>query len=80
MEKIPREKLEPVPSLFSLDGQVAVVTGGSRGLGRGIALALAAAGAHVCPVSRTQADVEAVAEEIRDAGAAVASAGCGYHQ
>jgi gluconate 5-dehydrogenase len=57
-----------VPALFSLKDQVAVVTGGSRGLGRGIALALAAAGAHVVPVSRTQEDVEFVAEEIRELG------------
>ncbi len=68
MEKIPGEKLEAVPGLFSLTDKVAVVTGGSRGLGRGIALALAAAGAHVTPVSRTLADVEAVAEEIRSLG------------
>ena len=68
MEKIPKEQLEAVPGLFSLAGKVAVVTGGSRGLGRGIALALAAAGAHVAPLSRTQADVETVAEEIRSLG------------
>ena len=57
MEKIPYEKLEGVPNLFSLAGCVALVTGGSRGLGRGIALALAAAGAHVAPASRTEADL-----------------------
>lgn len=68
MESIPREKLEQVPSLFDLTDQVAIVTGGSRGLGRGILLALAAAGAHGVPVSRTQADVEAVGEEIRSLG------------
>jgi NAD(P)-dependent dehydrogenase (short-subunit alcohol dehydrogenase family) len=68
VEKIPREKLEAVPSLFSLTDRVAVVTGGSRGLGRGIVLALAAAGAHVAPVSRTAADLEAVADEIRALG------------
>ena len=44
MEVIPREKLEGLLSQFALTDQVAVVTGGSRGLGRGIALALAAAG------------------------------------
>jgi NAD(P)-dependent dehydrogenase (short-subunit alcohol dehydrogenase family) len=68
MEKIPREKLEALPSLFSLEDQVAIVTGGSRGLGRGIGLALAASGAHVAPVSRTLADLEIVAGEIRDLG------------
>lgn len=68
MEEIPREKLEAVPSLFSLTDRVAVVTGGSQGLGRGIALALAAAGACVTPVSRTAANLEVVAEEIRSQG------------
>jgi NAD(P)-dependent dehydrogenase (short-subunit alcohol dehydrogenase family) len=68
VEEIPREKLEAVPFLFGLADQVAVVTGGSRGQGRGIALGLAAAGAHVVPVSRTAADVEAVAGEVRALG------------
>ena len=68
MEKIPREKLDQVLSQFALTDQVAVVTGGSRGLGRGIALALAAAGAHIVPVSRTEADLLAVAQEVRSLG------------
>ena len=51
---------------FRLDGQVAVITGASRGLGRSMAVALAAAGADVALLGREQATVDAVAEEIRD--------------
>jgi NAD(P)-dependent dehydrogenase (short-subunit alcohol dehydrogenase family) len=53
---------------FSLEGQVAVVTGASRGLGRAIALGLADAGADLVLTSRTQADLERVAAEIRARG------------
>jgi NAD(P)-dependent dehydrogenase (short-subunit alcohol dehydrogenase family) len=48
---------------WRLDGRVALVTGAGRGLGRGCALELAAAGARVVAVSRTAAEVEAVAAE-----------------
>ncbi|MBN34049.1 MAG: oxidoreductase [Rhodospirillaceae bacterium] len=54
--------------LFDLTGKVAVVTGSGRGLGRAMAMGLAAAGASVVTAGRTAADVEAVAGEIRDAG------------
>lgn len=46
----------------------ALITGASRGLGRALALELAAQGTHVVLVSRTLADVQAVAREVRDAG------------
>src|SRR5258708_37967788 len=50
---------------FRLDDQVAVVTGGGRGLGAAIALAFAEAGAGVVIASRTQSELEAVAEQVR---------------
>jgi len=55
-------------SLFSCEGKVAVITGGSRGIGRATALALADAGATVVVASRKIADLEQVAEEIRAKG------------
>jgi NAD(P)-dependent dehydrogenase (short-subunit alcohol dehydrogenase family) len=51
-----------MPSL-RLDGAVALVTGASRGIGRGVALALAHAGADLAITARTTADLERVADE-----------------
>jgi NAD(P)-dependent dehydrogenase (short-subunit alcohol dehydrogenase family) len=50
--------------LFRLDGRKALVTGGARGLGKIIAMALAQAGADVAVASRTLADCQAAAAEI----------------
>jgi NAD(P)-dependent dehydrogenase (short-subunit alcohol dehydrogenase family) len=50
--------------LFGLDGRVAIVTGGSSGLGAGVARSLAAAGAHVAVVARRADRLEALADEI----------------
>ena len=51
-------------SLFRLDGQVALVTGGSKGLGEAMARALAGAGAQVVITSRHQEEAKQVADEI----------------
>lgn len=52
--------------MFNLTGRVAVVTGGSRGLGREMACALAEAGADLVIGSRTAADIEHAAGEIAE--------------
>jgi NAD(P)-dependent dehydrogenase (short-subunit alcohol dehydrogenase family) len=55
-------------NLFDLTGKVAVVIGGTTGLGRAIALGLAAAGADVVPTSRRLKEVKQVAAEIEALG------------
>jgi len=57
-----------VRGLFDLSGKVALITGGSRGLGRQMTLAFAHAGADVVIVSRKIESCEAVAAEVRALG------------
>jgi 3-oxoacyl-[acyl-carrier protein] reductase len=58
--------------LFRLDGKVAIVTGGTRGIGRAIALSLAQAGAHLMLVYRANEEsAEAAAKEVGKFGGRV---------
>ncbi|MCW4039744.1 MAG: SDR family oxidoreductase [Candidatus Bathyarchaeota archaeon] len=53
---------------MNLDNQVAIVTGGGRGIGKVASIALAKTGACIVVVSRTMAEIEAVANEIQMMG------------
>ncbi len=60
--------LAEITDQFRLDGKTALVTGAGKGIGRGIALTYARAGADVALVARTMDDLDAVADEIRAVG------------
>jgi len=66
--------------MSKLTGRVALVAGGSRGIGRAISLALAEAGADVIATSRTQREIERVAQEIEARGRRSFSHSCDVSQ
>jgi NAD(P)-dependent dehydrogenase (short-subunit alcohol dehydrogenase family) len=61
---------------LSLDGRVAVVVGGTTGIGRTLSLGLAQAGADVVAASRRQTEVDAVAAELEKLGRRTLRAPC----
>ena len=57
-----------MPTAFDLSGRLAVVLGGTSGIGRAISLGLAAAGADVIASGRRRAEVDATADAIQSVG------------
>jgi len=66
----------PAAETFSLAGKRALVTGASRGIGRAIAVAYAAAGARVALASRKQESLDGVAREIAAQGGTALAVAC----
>jgi NAD(P)-dependent dehydrogenase (short-subunit alcohol dehydrogenase family) len=61
-------RASPPATSIDLGGQVAVVTGGGRGLGRAIACALARAGATVAVIARSEHELDTTVGQITEAG------------
>ena len=67
------DKSEPLKSLFDLTGRVAIVTGGSRGLGFQMAEALGEYGATVILTARKQHELDAAVTQLTAQGAKAAA-------
>lgn len=61
---------------MNLEGKIAAVTGASRGIGRGIALAFAKAGADVACIATSEANAKGIAEEVAGLGRRSLALGC----
>ncbi|MDH3602099.1 MAG: SDR family NAD(P)-dependent oxidoreductase, partial [Candidatus Tectomicrobia bacterium] len=57
-----------LPDVLDLSGKVAIITGASQGIGRGVALCLARYGAGVTLAARNAANLEESARLVREAG------------
>ena len=68
--------MEDIQKLFDLSGKVALVTGGSDGIGRGVCMILAAAGAAVVVTGRRLNKAQEVADEINRNGDKAIAASC----
>ncbi|MFM9999525.1 MAG: SDR family NAD(P)-dependent oxidoreductase [Burkholderiaceae bacterium] len=68
--------MNSIPALFSMAGQVGVVTGAGKGIGRACALALAQAGADLVLAARTPGDLEALARDIQALGRRAVAVAC----
>jgi 7-alpha-hydroxysteroid dehydrogenase len=62
------DQISATARAFRLDDKVALITGAGKGIGEATALAFADAGADIVLTARTEADLEAVAAQVRDRG------------